>query len=429
MQKQRITDKMHETVNTSETRAVINSPWIYFVFVFLLVFWTDSFWTYTWENRILYTIANIAVVIVAGFCLLIIFGRGKNIALKRFAVIATIYIGIFLCLIVRSEFSLGYIHKLCYPLIGVALGLTLDFRKFAKAFVQVMIFLAVWSLVLYIMAQFKLEEKLPVVTNIGGIEFHNGIFGFIAVQGDTLVRNWGFFWEPGAFQAYLGLALIFDLFLLKDRKPIILIILSVTILTTLSTTGILSLGLILIIYLIAVKDKESNLNKRIILVVVILGIMVLLISDKLKSMVFSKFTFDDINDSASFGARYYSIVGNLKIAVKEGLFFGTGIEKYNSIYINTLLGIGYNKDMSNTNTILSDLARFGWLVGIAETIMVWKFSKKLGENTFQRLGIVIVITIMLFMENFSYSLFWMSVMCFGLEVFNGGQRNENNVSL
>lgn len=415
--------------NIKENGAVINSPRIYFVFMLLFVLSTDSFWTYTWENRLPYNIINIAIVFMAVACAIVIFVNGKDIAVKRLAAVLTAFVGVSICMIARTEFSLGYIHKLAYPLMGVFLSMALDLKKFARAFVHVMMFLAVWSLVLYLLAQFKLEEYLPIVKNIGGLELHNGIFGFIAVHGDFLVRNWGVFWEPGAFQAYLCLALIFDLFLLKDNKPIVMTVLSLTIVTTLSTTGIISLGMILLLYFISVKDRECLLNKKVLIVAAIVVIAALLLSEKLQNMIFSKLDFDDINESSSFGARYYSIIGNLKIAFKEGLFFGTGVENYNAIYVNTLSGMGYTKDMSNTNTILCDLVRFGWLVGIVEILMVIKFSKKLGQNKLQRIGIALIIFIILFMENFSYSLFWMSVLYFGCDVFGRGKTNENNVSV
>ena len=159
------------------------------------------------------------------------------------------------------------------------------------------------------------------------------------------------------------------------------------------------------------------------------GILIFLLSEKLQSMVFDKLKFSNIQDSASFGARYYSIIGNLKIMFSDGLLVGTGVSDYNEIYRQTVLGMGYARDMSNTNTIFVDFARFGWIVGFANIYLIYKFAKKIGNGVLQKLGIAAIIMIVLFMESFTYSLFWMSFMYFGIGVYRGRRSNENPVSV
>ena len=415
--------------NLSASRPLFSTAAANFFFVFVYILFTDSFWTYTWENRIPFTIVNVAVVLAGVMCFIVLIMNLSHINLGKLKAVFAIYIGICVNMFVNLEISFGYIQKLAYPLIGVVLCMMLDFNKVAKAFVRVMAFLSVWSLVLYFMAQFKLEEVLPVIKNISGIKFHNGLLGLILVDGDRLVRNWGIFWEPGAFQSYLCMALLLDLFFLKDRKPYFMILFAITILSTLSTTGIICLALILFLYIITMHGRKFSFNRKIILATILLGILIFLLSEKLQSMVFDKLKFSNIQDSASFGARYYSIIGNLKIMFSDGLLVGTGVSDYNEIYRQTVLGMGYARDMSNTNTIFVDFARFGWLVGFANIYLIYKFAKKIGNGALQKLGIAAIIMIVLFMESFTYSLFWMSFMYFGIGVYRGRRSNENPVSV
>ena len=414
--------------NLKDSRPMITSSVGYFVFTLIYVLFTDSLWTYTWDNPLPYYIVNIAVAVFAMVSAILILLNAKDIAIKKLIIPILIYVGIILNIIVNKGISFGYIQKLSYPLIGLLLCITLDFNKLAKAFVQVMLFLAVWSIVLWIMAQFKLEEFLPIIKNVTGTEFHNAIFAFIPVHGDSLIRNWGVFWEPGAFQAYLCLAVIFDLFYLKDKKPIKMLILALAALLTFSTTGFLCIALILFVYLVA-GNKKFTINKVTILLFGLVGLIVIFSSEKIMDMVFGKFDFDDINDSSSFGARYYSIIGNIVIMFKNGFLLGTGIEHYSEIYRSVVNGLGYFTDMSNTNTIFVDFARFGWLVGGVNVYLVFRFSKKLGDNLAQRIGIMLSIFMLLFMESFTYSLFWMSIMYFSFDIFDKEKKNENSLSM
>ena len=72
-------------------------------------------------------------------------------------------------------------------------------------------------------------------------------------------RNYGIFWEPGAFQIFLNYGIIYELFCDKRKgKTIRIIALLTALITTFSTTGYISLCLILMAFFI-----ESKNNNRI----------------------------------------------------------------------------------------------------------------------------------------------------------------------
>ena len=78
---------------------------------------------------------------------------------------------------------------------------------------------------------------------------------FFTINGDGALRNSGFMWEPKGFASFIVVATIFRLFLnnlvLFDKKIIVFIL---AIVSTFSTTGILSLFLIILFYFINKKS-------------------------------------------------------------------------------------------------------------------------------------------------------------------------------
>ena len=433
-----ILNKMYNTKKVDYSKSAV-----FTVLVFLFVMMTDSFWAYTWENRFLYYLGNITSILIASVSIFILFYNSKylnNTKILLFCFLPAL--GIALSAIVNTELSFGYFYKISFCFVGFLLSITVDFKSFAKAFERIMVFLCVWSLVLFCMAQFGLEEILPIVKNVGGLELHNGIFGFIAVHGDYYVRNWGVFWEPGAFQAYVCLAMIFNLFLLRDPKPYRLILFLVTIASTYSTTGIICAGLIALVYFLSnYRVAKSKQLINVIGAILVLAIVFVMLNPSFLVKIFSKL-FVDPSESVSLGARYYSIFGNVQIMFSDGLFFGTGIAEYLSIYTRAVNELGYFIDMSNTNTLFVDFARFGWLLGLTNTVLLFKFSKALSKNSFELIGIFITLVILLFMENFSYSIVWMCIIYYGVDFYKKSDgksilteldakegKSENNISM
>jgi len=133
------------------------------------------------------------------------------------------------------------------------------------------------------------QEKLPVVylkviSFIALVSFFFYAFNLIGIQFPALIkthstidslivfsqpnsrffaeefdRNTGFFWEPGAFAGYLLFALLLwinDLKLLWTKYRKHFIIITIALITTQSTTGILGYGILILFYLLqTVKNK------------------------------------------------------------------------------------------------------------------------------------------------------------------------------
>ncbi len=90
--------------------------------------------------------------------------------------------------------------------------------NFLSKYIDIMVFLCMFSLIIYFIAIVfpQLVMYLPITQNNLGLPSYNAFFSTIHIN-ERLIRNQGFFWEPGAFQTYINLALIFNLFVFKQN--------------------------------------------------------------------------------------------------------------------------------------------------------------------------------------------------------------------
>lgn len=174
---------------------------------------------------------------------------------------------------------------------------------------------------------------------LGTIEQSNQIFYggiFYTVTGSN--RNVGMFAEPGLYQIVLSVSLfliLFEdekLFISEKWKKIILVITIITLITAQSTTGYLSLVVLLAVFIL----QRNKSNSRVYVKLLIIGVALFLTWDISKGndgliyqTVISKM-FDqtgNIDVTVSTGSsRYYSMLADLSVAVKHP--FGVGYKNY-----------------------------------------------------------------------------------------------------
>lgn len=130
-------------------------------------------------------------------------------------------------------------------------------------------------------------------------------------------RNQGVFWEPGILMIYANILLFFSLFIYKNKRTMYVAIL--TILTTLSTSGILIMG-IQFLYWVFSRKKVGVLYKLLILV---LSVMFFLLATF--SLLEKKKISEEQTAYSSYALRVYD------------LYIG-----YQIIKAHPLLGIGVN---------------------------------------------------------------------------------------
>lgn len=190
-----------------------------------------------------------------------------------------IYILIWVCLFLLhgyyiKEYELSSaIHIIMKMTIGILVLLLVD-NKFTKYYTDIIYFFSILSLVCF--AYNYIFGVLPYINLGGSMDGGNGFrvtsivytqLYNLNVHGLTF-RNCGPFWEPGAFQGFINLAIIIELLGHNDRNRewhVRMLIFAITIITTFSTGGYIVLS-ICIIYFVVSNIRLSNNNKMILLI-------------------------------------------------------------------------------------------------------------------------------------------------------------------
>ncbi len=161
------------------------------------------------------------------------------------------------------------IHAFMKISIGIFIAILLD-NKFYIYFSKIILFLSILSIGCYVCNCFgTIIPYIPVqeTTLDGGNVFRVSSILYtqlynIHSHGLTL-RNCGPFWEPGAFQGFLNLAILLETLCNSKRNKqwyLKIIIFSITTITTFSTGGYIALFLNLV--LIISTEKKINPNTR-----------------------------------------------------------------------------------------------------------------------------------------------------------------------
>lgn len=190
-------------------------------------------------------------------------------------------------LVVQASIS-GILFVLIKTFIGCGVFLLLG-TKFSKVYVNVMFFVSVISLCFFLYNQhFGLLLGLPTSDHTFTLFVYTEL---VEKSGDFISRNSGMFWEPGAFQSYINIAIffIFSKHTLTLKDYLKAIVLLITVITTYSTSGYIILGLILA-YFIWNNKRISVLLKFILIILMLIAFLNLyysldFLSDKVSNAV------------------------------------------------------------------------------------------------------------------------------------------------
>jgi hypothetical protein len=202
----------------------------------------------------------------------------------------------------------------------VFLCLQIDKKNFLQRFINIVVFLSAISLVFWLALLLFPELVKNILTTVTVIENKNGIvdnyYGVLLYtfsEDYGLERNAGIFSEPGRFQGILEGALWILMFLddclcISKKKTYLYIgIIIITILSTQSTAGYISLLAIIICYLLKGSRVDKPLKRMLILCMSIIGMLFIfdvIINGPLSlfnSVITDKLIDTDINDAASSG--------------------------------------------------------------------------------------------------------------------------------
>ena len=233
----------------------------------------------------------------------------------------------------------------------------------------------------------------------------------IGTPGSEQTRNFGIFWEPGAYSIYLNVALYFELFENKfNPKRIILLV--ATILSTLSTLGIVCMAILFCAFLTTDNKVSSKRVKTLVLIAGAFGLVFLVIyGGDFIYHVFNKLSFsgNTVNDSTA--VRINAIIYPFNTFLSEP-YFGVGYDQY--LFIQERFC-----DNMATCTFINWLCLFGVVGGIIPIVGCLRFFT-INNHKFITNCALFVFTMFLFStENFIIITFIYMLIFYG---FN--KRNE-----
>ena len=271
-------------------------------------------------------------------------------------------------------------------------------------FAKFMLFLCIFALALWLafLIAPDLVKRLPYLVNSKNVKAYTIIFSTIYPAGNMVVaRNQGIFWEPGAFQTFINIALMIVLFshAFKSKRKYYAIIFVFTLLTTFSTTGYVTGAVILLSYFIneSILAKSISRFVKIILIASIVGIVLYVVytylPESAKYQLFGKIEDYSSNqvENSSVSTRFESVTIAFNAFLSSPIF-GVGIAQMDIL--------GQPVDGMTVCTPLNWFAYFGIFLGLLCNVGLFKLTKCFSNNILIR--IMIFIAIMLSISTESY---------------------------
>lgn len=329
----------------------------------------------------------------------------------------TLLFGVFLCMlltiIANYNFSGGYIQQFMMIIIGLYFIEKFSFQEFCFYFEKVVYSLSIIGLIFFILNIILGGLQAPLyVTNSHGAGFSHFFVWANLNNGLDVFRNTSIFREPGIYMIYIIFALLINIYVIETNIKRFAILL-VSLISTLSTAGIIIGCIVLWLYFNRLKFSKRY-SIYLFLIILLVSVLPFIEQTEYFLNVMGKFNPD--NDSyASFVARQSSIFVPLKMA--QSNIFGVGFSAFPNIYESVSYKMyGTPMDIGNsTNSITNMIARFGWLWGVFYIKLVYNLSNMISLRSSYKWVVFLVICLCFFNEDIWNSYIFSIFILFGLK--------------
>lgn len=351
------------------------------ILTFILIYITDAAIAMRTTSPLLQTARNVFFLGGALVSIFLLFIKRKG-KLKRveFAWLAIMCMCTLVSGLLNGENLNGLAMYIAKYMLLFGICVNYSYKDFCKNYIVVMRVICIVSLLAYLISQANsgFAYSLPTLTtqsSRAGTYLEWGTLLFTNLPINSAVtwtsRNFGPFWEPGAFAVHINLALYLVLFEAKDSRSKFLdiLILLFTLATTLSSGGIIAGCILLVAYILSSENsKKAQWIKISVVVIAALATYYLLNVNKFfLSLVEERFG----SQNGSFDSRWYSIIGNIYVFITH-FFFGagiTGVDTALSQFYSTYVQ-GAVSTLHNTNTLFIYFSSIGVFAGIIQW-MAW----------------------------------------------------------
>lgn len=305
----------------------------------------------------------------------------------------------------------AYISYMMRIVASFFFGCSMKEEEFEKSYLDVMFVVAAYSLLMFMVSQ--TAGMIGGVRTLGKYPIHF-LFNY---NGYLLHRNSGIFWEPGAYQLFLNIALLYNFkrnkFVLRRCINVPSILFTVSLLTTRSTTGYFAFAVV-IIYLIYKNWKSFNNRQKMLTIIplIILGAY-FIYRIASSSVVIDKF----FGRGRSFSIRkndFFSSIG----AIREHFFVGYGIGTSQYQTMSMALGI-----TSNSIGVFVAALYFGVLYALYYSYRLVKYVF-VNQRGLIFAFLAVLILSMLSEDFFRYAIYFVFAIGFGDKHEKDSQEND-----
>ncbi len=357
-------------------------------------------------NRIILISSTLFLFLLCGYKL---YKNRDNLSMSKINVTICLFMILYLTSAVVHAFSygsnfFGEMGKMTQFVFSLLACFYLSSKSFFQRYNKVLFFLAVSSVILYLIPfVFSDFPKLfPIIKDYAGSKFYHAILFCYPTYMGKFYRNQSIFWESGAFQAFLNLALFIELYLLKNDKKkrnIHIFAYVIAIIFTKSTTGYLVLFLLILGKLRNLKTL-GNQSKE--LLYAFAPIFFIFFSILFKEVVINKFSPSSLS-FVSFQRRFLDSIIDIRLLFSNffHFLFGVGEEKYLLNFTKLLndVGFGVYTKATSSNSITAFMAQYGILSSFFLFFLYIKSFLSI-EGNVTKLIFALMIIFCLMTENF-----------------------------
>lgn len=400
MRSNKLLDGLYEYKFNGGTKLWISS------LVFLEIYLTSSFLV---TNDIFSSFVVIGVWLLA---FAIAFNKGKIITTRCYIPFVLLSIFFLLSYIFNGENIRNCIALLFSFLVSALICSKVSFRDFRNSYIYIMLVISSFSLVFYVIYSiFPFFDNINQVTLSYGKTFSN-FYIYISDTTESFKRNQSLFWEPGAFQAYLNIAIAFELFSKSPNFKRLNIFL-LALITTFSTTGYIALLILIFAYAMFSNKVPNGKWLKVILIVFIIAFILVVIkfashpSNPFMKIVhfYNEQEWDGSGDITSASVRFFAIVLPIQAFLEKPLFgYGyNGLTQYTLLFTNGM----------NTCTMINWFAIYGVFFGLMMFYGYYKLTSNICNNSLARKILFVFFFIVMMSENFAANAFFFLLCLYG----------------
>ncbi|PGY13296.1 hypothetical protein [Bacillus cereus] len=377
----------------------------------------------------MYKVPKVSFVIITGILLVGYIGKVLNnkedikISGKKF-IVALALMGILLLnKLITNDPSYFYFFLAMTICLAYFISELYNFEKFLEAYSKVMAFLCMFSLITtYAIIFFPTPFMgiFPTIEHNPGnyiMKFIDVGLSFVYIPDYGMqYRNYSIFREPGVFQFYINLALIFELWFKNEKiKKSRLVVYYITLISTFSTTGLI-IGLV-ILFTYIVTNTQSNSNKIRFIIGISIFLLIFTVMYYKIPFIQENFdgAFDKFNGGESSTARTASLIAYLVAWLNKpiiGWGYTGGVYEAGNLYLHE-----YTQD--NTNTIVTNFAFFGLIYGLIYQLLLVKFVNLSKQTLVIRIVMFIVLMLAINSQKFIDSMLIFTLLFYAIDKKRG----------